>query len=302
VRNLIVFWSKYKFRLVLALFLILLLYLVYGWFFGRDIKMSNPAFSTISNFDSIECSPLARGGSSVWNSVERQFTGAWARDSRNESDKKWLTKWVAVRNGKIYFGTFTGAADGKDYINFDQVFDMVDQKNETKLLGSQVNVITPPSYPQNVKFTILLLDKTKGILSISVNESSWFGDESVGGYNEVYTCREVRQDILSGSRGLPEVDLYSQAISKLDQITEIDKIKQKVFQAGRKPFYTNEGIRDKIVSISLRESFPEDAHTTRIDTFNVGLDSGVIMVEDVVSGGQISLEDWKLKTNQSWGF
>ena len=162
--------------------------------------MSNPTFSTISNFDSIECLPLARGGSNVWNSMERRDTGAWARDSRTESDKKWVTKWISVQNGKIYLGTYTGIADGSHYINFDEVFDLVDQKNETKLLGSRVNIV---SSPQNVQFTTLLFDKTKGILSISVNESSWFGDESVGGYNEVYTCKEVPLNTLSGSKGLP---------------------------------------------------------------------------------------------------
>jgi hypothetical protein len=204
MKNLIKSWNRNKFKFILALFLFLLLYIGYKLFFGWDIKMSNPSFSTINNFDSIECMPLARGGSSVWNSMERRFTGAWARDSRKESDKKWLTKWISVRNGKIYLGTFTGVSNGNDYINFDQIFDMVDQKNGTQLLGSLVNVITPPSYPKNVKFTTLLFDKTKGILSISVNESSWFGDESVGGYNEVYVCKEVSLSTLEGSKGLPE--------------------------------------------------------------------------------------------------
>lgn len=201
MKDSIKFLGKNKFRLVLSGSLLLLLYLVYKWFFGWDIKMSNPTFSTISNFDSIECLPLARGGSSVWDSVERQYTGAWARDIRTtESDKKWVTKWIVVRNRKIYLGTYTGIADDSHFINFDEVFDLVDQKNETKLLGSRVNVM---SSPQNVKFTTLMFDKTKGVLSISVNESSWFGDESVGGYNEVYTCKEVPLNTLSGSKGLP---------------------------------------------------------------------------------------------------
>ncbi len=200
MKDSIKFSVKNRFRLVLAGFLLLLMYLIYKWFFGWDIKIPNPTFSTINNFDSIKCLPLAIGGSGVWNSMERKFTGAWARDSRAESDKKWVTKWITVRNGKIYLGTYTGVAHGSDYINFDKVFDLVDQKNETKLLGSKVNVV---SSPQNVKFTTLLLDKTKGILSISVNESSWFGNESVGGYNEVYSCKEVPLNTLGGTKGLP---------------------------------------------------------------------------------------------------
>ena len=114
-----------------------------------------------------------------------------------------MTKWIVVRNGKIYLGTYIGIYDDGHRIAFDQAFDIVDQKNETKLLGSQVDVV---SSPPNVKFTTLIFDKTKGILSTSVNESSWFQDETVGGYNEVYTCKEVPLNTLNGSKGLPEVD------------------------------------------------------------------------------------------------
>ena len=199
MKDFIKFLGKNKFRLVLTGSVLLLSYLVYKWFFGWDIKIPNPTFSTISNFDSIECLPLARGGSGVWNSIERQNTGAWARDSRTEPGEKWGTKWMVVQNGKIYLGTYTGTVNNGNYINFDKVFDLVNQKNETKLLGSRVNVIDSP---QNVKFTTLMFDKTKGILSISVNESSWFGDESVGGYNEVYICKKVPLNTLGESRGL----------------------------------------------------------------------------------------------------
>ena len=206
------FLNKSRFSIVLVGFLFVLSYLGYRWFFGWDIRIPNPTFSTINNFDSIECQPLARGGSSVWNSMEQKYTGAWARDSTKELEKKWLTKWIAMRERKIYLGTYTGVREGSDYINFDEVFNLVDQKNETKLLGSRVNLVGGEigGSLQNVKFTTLMLDKTKGILSVSVNESSWYGDESVGGYNEVYTCREVASDTLSGSKGLPEVDKNSQ--------------------------------------------------------------------------------------------
>ena len=56
------------------------------------------------------------------------------------------------------------------------------------------------------------------------------------------------------------------------------------------------------MTVSLRESFPDDPHTSRIDTFNVNITTRIITVKDVVSGGQISLGEWMKKTNQSWGF
>ena len=198
MRDFHIFWRSNKFKLALVGAFFLLLYVVYKWFFGRDIKMPNPTFAALSNLESIECLPLARGGSSVWNSFEQHYTGAWARDNRTKLDKKWVTKWISVRNGKIYLGTYTGSADSNHYINFDEVFDLVIQKNETKILGSRMTVGSNSS--QNVRFTTLMIDKTKGILSISVNESSWFGDESVGGFNAVYTCKEIPPSTLSGSK------------------------------------------------------------------------------------------------------
>ncbi|MFC1790656.1 hypothetical protein ACFLZP_04210 [Patescibacteria group bacterium] len=99
-----------------------------------------------------------------------------------------------------------------------------------------------------------------------------------------------------------EIDLYSQAIDKLNQIAEIDKIKRMVIQAGRKPFYINEGIDGYVVSVSLRESFPDDPHTTRIDSFQVNLETGIITVLDIASNDYLPLEKWQEETNRSWGF
>jgi hypothetical protein len=97
-------------------------------------------------------------------------------------------------------------------------------------------------------------------------------------------------------------NIEQQAIEVVKQIAETRRIESAVIKAGRKPFYTIDGTSGRMVSISLRESVEEDARSNRIETFMVNMDSGVITIEDVVSGGQISLEDWKVKVNQSWGF
>jgi len=83
------------------------------------------------------------------------------------------------------------------------------------------------------------------------------------------------------------------AIAVLDALPEVQTIKNAVVKAGRKPFYTPEGEDGDIVSVSLRESFPEDEHTSRIDSFNVNVKTGEVTVEDIVSGGQISYDEWK---------
>ena len=164
--------------------LLLLLFLVYRLFFWVP-EAPNPTFLTISNVDSVECLP--------WESGRALKTWIF------QSDKKWLKKWIVVRNGKIFLGTYTGTPDGSHYINFDETFDIIDQKNETRVLGFRVNEV--PS-PENIRFTTLILNKTKGILSISVNESSSVENENRGGYNEVYACKEVPQNTLNGSKGL----------------------------------------------------------------------------------------------------
>ena len=83
------------------------------------------------------------------------------------------------------------------------------------------------------------------------------------------------------------------AINTLETIPEIQIIKKAVLKVGRKPFYTTEYEENGIVTISLRESFPDDPHTSRIDTFNVDLHSGKITVSDNVTNIDISLEEWK---------
>jgi len=174
-------------------FLLLVLFFLYRLFLWVP-EASNPTFSTIRNVDSVECQPWERGWSGVWQSLERRSLRTWIF----ESDKKWLTKWIVVRNGKIFLGTYTGT-DGSHYINFNEAFDVIDQKNETTVLGFRVNEVPTP---ENISFTTLILNKTKGILSISVNESSSVENENRGGYNEVYTCKEVPQSTLNGSKGL----------------------------------------------------------------------------------------------------
>jgi hypothetical protein len=83
------------------------------------------------------------------------------------------------------------------------------------------------------------------------------------------------------------------AIKLLQNIPEIQIIEKSVVRAGRKPFYTPEGENGDIVTISLRESFPDDPHTSRIDTFNINIKTNFITVEDVVSGQDISFSQWK---------
>lgn len=88
------------------------------------------------------------------------------------------------------------------------------------------------------------------------------------------------------------------AIALLESIPEIQIINDSVIKAGRKPFFTPEGENGDVVTISLRESFPDDPHTSRIDTFNINIQSKIITISDVVTNKDISLDEWKKTVNE----
>jgi hypothetical protein len=192
MKTLAEFWNKFKFRIVLVGFILLLLYTAYKLIFGPDIEIKNPIFSSITNLDSIECHPLAMGGSGIYDDDMAKNTQAWAGRGRND---KFTYKWIAVKNEKIFVGSYISAQDGQ-YVNFGDIFDIVDQKDKNLLVGFSPNLTLGYT-----KVETLILDKTKGILAFSFNGSST--GNYVDGYNEVFACKEVPLSTLDGSKGLP---------------------------------------------------------------------------------------------------
>lgn len=88
-------------------------------------------------------------------------------------------------------------------------------------------------------------------------------------------------------------DKTSQAINLLKAIPEIKIIEDAVVKSGRKPFFTSEGENGDIITVSLRESFPDDPHTTRIDTFNVNITTKEITISDYATDNDILFEEWQ---------
>lgn len=84
----------------------------------------------------------------------------------------------------------------------------------------------------------------------------------------------------------------TQAINLLKEIAEIKIIENAVVKNGSKLFYTNEGENGDVITVSLRESFP-DLHSTRIETFNVNIKTEEITVSDYATDNNITLEEWK---------
>lgn len=115
-------------------------------------------------------------------------------------------------------------------------------------------------------------------------------DQTTKAYNSFIDTFKIRtnQNDTAGN-----ANNHNKAIQILQMIPEIQTIQNSVVKAGRKPFYTAEGESGDIVTISIRESFPDDPHTSRIDTFNVNVKSKVVTVEDVVSGKDIPFAVWK---------
>lgn len=161
-----------------------------------------------------------------------------------------------------------------------------------------IDILDKRSYPQNyycaspdVEFDFSGLFFDRGILKYRIEKDRQSSGQAIWG--DWRTTTITNNNVTNAD---------TKAIQMVQAITEVQNIEKSVEKAGRKPFYTPEGRDGDIVTVSLRESFPDDPHTSRIDTFNVNITTGIITVEDVVSGGQISLEEWKKKVNQSWGF
>ena len=161
-----------------------------------------------------------------------------------------------------------------------------------------IDILDKRSYPQNyycaspdVEFDFSGLYFDRGILKYRIEKDKQSSGKTI--WSDWQTISITNNDAANAD---------TKAIQILQTIPEVQNIEKSVKKAGRKPFYTPEGKDGDIVTVSLRESFPDDPHTTRIDTFNVNITNGIITVEDVVGGGQISLEEWKKKVNQSWGF
>lgn len=104
----------------------------------------------------------------------------------------------------------------------------------------------------------------------------------------------VRRDAESRTNGVTgKSNNAAKAIQILQTLSEIQKIQNSVTSAGRKPFFTAEEENGDLVKISLRESFPEDAHTSRIDTFNVDLKTKIITIDDVLTDKAIPFNEWQ---------
>jgi hypothetical protein len=114
-------------------------------------------------------------------------------------------------------------------------------------------------------------------------ESKWVDNNTIS-YIDFVTRKEVIKKIVNNTE---------KAITLLESIPEIQIIKKSVIAAGRKPFFTPESENGDIVQVSLRESFPDDPHTSRIDTFNINIQSKIITVYDVATDKDISLDEWK---------
>jgi len=161
-----------------------------------------------------------------------------------------------------------------------------------------INILDKRRYPQNyycaspdveLDFSGLYFDR--GVLKYRIEKDRQSSGQTDWG--DWQTVSITNNDVTNAD---------TKAIQMVQAITEVQNIERSVKNTGRKPIYTPEGRDGDIVTISLRESFPNDLHTTRIDTFNVNITNGVITIEDVVGGGQILLEEWKKKINQNWGF
>lgn len=183
---------------------------------------------------------------------------------------------------------------GKPYATLEEFIGPPPNILETLTIdGQQGGRILPRAGSEN-KNAIVFFSKDKKTIYIIelVTGSSTLTDTRVT-EESVKTGQELFGQILSTFKFLDNGNSYDKAIEILQAISEVQIIKNSIIKLGRKPFFTPEGENGDIVTVSLRESFPDDPHTSRIDTFNVNVKSKVITVEDFVTNKQLSLDEWK---------
>ncbi len=165
--------------------------------------------------------------------------------------------------------------------------------------GEQGGRILPRAGSEN-KFAVVFFSKDKkDIYTIELDTGSSTLADSRVTEESVKTGQELFNQILSTFKlldslndAISNTDNYDRAIQILQTIPEIQTINNAVIKAGNKTFFSPEGENGSIVTVSFRENF-SDAHTSRIDTFNIDIESKVVTVEDVVSDREISLDEWR---------
>lgn len=85
---------------------------------------------------------------------------------------------------------------------------------------------------------------------------------------------------------------YQKAITILQENKSIQYIQSVVAGNGRKAYLEKQSEKDNVVEISLIEGGFPDKHTTRIDTFQVNVETGEIKVVDMVNNKNISPDAW----------
>jgi hypothetical protein len=93
---------------------------------------------------------------------------------------------------------------------------------------------------------------------------------------------------------------YGVAVGLLEDVEEVVKIRNVIEKAGNKLIFMDGGEKDGEVMVGMSESLSD--HTSRIATFYVNVQTGLITVDDVVRAKRISLEEWKKQVRESWGF
>jgi hypothetical protein len=190
---------------------------------------------------------------------------------------------------------------GKPYATIDEYLDMPYQVKKVTIAGQEGRQPLPRDGSENDFSASFFSKDLEFILTLDLKVSTKHELKTDAGYKMFDQILSTFK--FSGTNwGDWQTSTMTKAIQMLQAISEVQNIERTVSHAGRKLFYTPEGVNGDVVRVSLRESFPDDPHTSRIDTFNINIKTKIITVEDVVTEQDISLEEWKKKINQSWGF
>lgn len=190
------------------------------------------------------------------------FTNKYGTKGWSKIDPENNNVSITVLNNKI-------TLNNTKHANLDGEFTLQSNQSDSQITGANAQ-------------RSILIDKNNGqvIVNIIYDFANGVGSDSV-----VYSCRSVGK---------------TDPISLLSDIPEVKLINQKIAQVGHKTEFLTESISGNLTTIEYAEDAVD--HQTRIATFLVNIDSGEIMIYDVVANKNITLAEWQAQVRKTWKF
>lgn len=250
--------------------------LVVWWFdFGKiaSLNMVFPQSRKLEDVSYLECRGYVWGHLHTASNNFQTGTRGWTKNILDERSKA-ITVEIKGREAKVRGVTVSGV--GGD-------FQIISDVSAPGLLAQERQ---DGQYTIEGQWLLIYPEIGQLIISRTINFGGGLLNDSL-----IYTCE---------SKVNPNLSTSDRAIGLLEKMVEVKKIKAVIEKAGNNLFFLPEGENNGEVRVEMGEGLSD--HTSRIATFYVHVQTGVVTVEDVVNAKRISLEEWKTRVRKDWSF